>query len=205
MKLFNRIIALVIVFSLACIASSAQKATPKIREQKTRQVWLRLKAGPILNGDLVKMDADTVDFTVKGILQSVSCDDLIGVMFIPPSPRPTPTPIPTPSPTPTPIPTPVPIFAVYPMSAGLSPKILYRESAAYTPKAKAEKIQGTVVLLAVFHETGMITNINVIRPLPHGLTEQAIDAARKIRFIPAMKDGKLVSVRGQLEFTFNLY
>src|SRR6266536_2886345 len=52
---------------------------------------------------------------------------------------------------------------------------------------------------------GSITDIRVIRGLPDGLTEKAIEAAKKIRFNPAVKNGAPVSVRGQLEFSFNLY
>jgi hypothetical protein len=37
------------------------------------------------------------------------------------------------------------------------------------------------------------------------LTEKAIEAAKKIRFNPAVKSGTPVSVRGNLEFSFNLY
>jgi len=37
------------------------------------------------------------------------------------------------------------------------------------------------------------------------LLERAIDAAKKIRFIPAVKDGKYVSMWMQLEYNFNLY
>ncbi|HEU0184279.1 MAG TPA: hypothetical protein VFS27_03135 [Blastocatellia bacterium] len=35
--------------------------------------------------------------------------------------------------------------------------------------------------------------------------EKVIEVARKIRFNPAIRDGEPVSVRGALEFTFNLY
>ena len=52
---------------------------------------------------------------------------------------------------------------------------------------------------------GRITNIRSIRGLPDGLTEKAIEAAQKIRFQPATKNGQPVSVRGKLEFSFNLY
>jgi hypothetical protein len=41
--------------------------------------------------------------------------------------------------------------------------------------------------------------------LPHGLTEKALEAVQKIRFIPAMKNGKFVSTWMQLEYNFNLY
>jgi hypothetical protein len=41
--------------------------------------------------------------------------------------------------------------------------------------------------------------------LPFGLTEKAIAAARLIKFVPAMKGGRPVSVHMQLEYNFNLY
>ena len=68
-----------------------------------------------------------------------------------------------------------------------------------------EQITGTVVLKCVFASDGTVTNIRVIQGLPDGLTEKAIEAARKIKFIPATKDGKNVSMWMQLEYNFNLY
>jgi TonB family protein len=95
--------------------------------------------------------------------------------------------------------------SVEPMTASLRPTILYREKAKYTEEARQNKIQGTVVLQVVFNVNGSITEVKVIRGLPDGLTEKAIEAAKKIRFNPAVKNGTPVSVRGSLEFTFNLY
>jgi TonB family protein len=91
------------------------------------------------------------------------------------------------------------------MSVSLRPTILYREKAQYTKEAKDNKVEGTVVLSAVFGADGQIGDIRVIRGLPDGLTENAITAANKIRFEPAMKNGQPVSVRGSIEFTFSLY
>jgi TonB family protein len=95
--------------------------------------------------------------------------------------------------------------SVEPMTASLRPTILYREKAKYTEEARQNKVQGTVVLQVVFQATGAIADVKVIRGLPDGLTEKAIEAAKKIRFNPAVKNGTPVSVRGTLEFTFNLY
>jgi TonB family protein len=95
--------------------------------------------------------------------------------------------------------------SVEPMTASLRPTILYREKAKYTEEARQNKVQGTVVLQVIFHANGSITDIKVIRSLPDGLTEKAIEAAKKIRFNPAVRAGTPVSVRGTLEFTFNLY
>jgi TonB family protein len=91
------------------------------------------------------------------------------------------------------------------MSAVLRPTILYKEKAVYTEEARNNQIAGQVVLKAIFGADGRIGNIQVVQGLPYGLTEQAIKAAQAIRFEPAMIDGKPVSVRGNLEFTFKLY
>ncbi|HEX6283216.1 MAG TPA: energy transducer TonB [Pyrinomonadaceae bacterium] len=44
-----------------------------------------------------------------------------------------------------------------------------------------------------------------VQGLPYGLTENAVDAAKKIKYFPAIKDGKRVSMWMQLEYNFNLY
>ena len=57
----------------------------------------------------------------------------------------------------------------------------------------------------VFSSSGDVVQIRAVRTLPFGLTERAIAAARQIKFVPAMKDGRSVSVHMQLEYNFNLY
>ncbi|MBO0726384.1 MAG: energy transducer TonB, partial [Blastocatellia bacterium] len=78
---------------------------------------------------------------------------------------------------------------IQPMTASLRPTILYKEKAQYTQEAKDNNVEGAVVLNAVFGLDGQIGEIRVIQGLPHGLTEKAIEAAKKIRFNPAVKDG----------------
>ena len=95
--------------------------------------------------------------------------------------------------------------SVEPMTASLKPTILYREKAKYTEEARQNKVQGSVVLQVVFHANGTITDIRVVRGLPDGLTEKAIEAAKRIRFQPAVRAGVAVSVRGTLDYSFNLY
>jgi TonB family protein len=85
------------------------------------------------------------------------------------------------------------------------PSILYREKSKYTEAARQHKTQGIVVLSVVFDANENITGVKIIRDLPYGLTAQALIAMQKIRFKPAMKDGNPISVRGSLEFSFNLY
>jgi TonB family protein len=94
--------------------------------------------------------------------------------------------------------------SVYEMSEALRPTILYKEKAEYTPEARANKARGTVVLNVIFGADGSIRVLRVVRGLPHGLTGQALKAAQRVQFEPAVKDGKPVDVRGDLEFSFDL-
>jgi TonB family protein len=84
-------------------------------------------------------------------------------------------------------------------------RILKRPEPQYTESARSAQISGTVIMRAVFAADGTVKNILVLQSLPFGLTEQAVKAARKIKFIPATKDGRAVSQFIQIEYNFNLY
>jgi len=66
-------------------------------------------------------------------------------------------------------------------------------------------VTGTIVIRCVFAATGSVTNIHVVSNLPDGLDQRAIEAARGIRFMPAIKDGHFVSMWMELQYNFNLY
>jgi TonB family protein len=84
-------------------------------------------------------------------------------------------------------------------------RVLEKPEPTYTEAARKNQITGTVVLRAVFSAGGAVTNIHAVSGLPDGLTERAIAAAKNIRFVPATKDGRPVSMWMQLEYNFNLY
>lgn len=84
-------------------------------------------------------------------------------------------------------------------------RLAMKPEPSYTESARAHQVTGTVVLKVVFSSNGMVNDIQVVKGLRDGLTERAIDAARKIKFLPGMKDGKYVSIWMQLEYNFNLY
>ena len=90
-------------------------------------------------------------------------------------------------------------------NARLHPTILYREKAKYSEEAREKRVQGAVILLATFTASGQIMDIRVVRGQPYGLTEEAILAAKRIRFQPAIENGVPVTVRAQLEYNFALY
>lgn len=84
-------------------------------------------------------------------------------------------------------------------------KVLSKPEPQYTEEARKNQVTGTVVLRAVFTSGGQVTGIRAVSGLPYGLTERAIAAARMIKFVPATKDGRPVSMYIQLEYNFNLY
>jgi TonB family protein len=84
-------------------------------------------------------------------------------------------------------------------------RLLSKPEPQYTEDARKNQISGTVMLRAVFSSSGEVVQIRALNTLPFGLTERAIAAARQIRFVPAMKNGRPVSVYMQLEYNFNLY
>jgi TonB family protein len=92
-----------------------------------------------------------------------------------------------------------------PRTVDTKPVILVNAHPRYTDEARREKIQGVVTLRILVDETGSPTRITIVRGLPGGLNESAIDAARKIKFKPAMKDGKPVSFWMVVEMNFSVY
>lgn len=83
--------------------------------------------------------------------------------------------------------------------------VLVKPEPTYTDEARSHQVTGTVVLRGVFSSSGSVTNVRLVSGLPLGLSEQAMEAARQIRFIPAIKDEHFASTHIQLQYNFNLY
>jgi TonB family protein len=84
-------------------------------------------------------------------------------------------------------------------------RLLSKPEPTYTETARRNQISGTVILRAVLSANGQVTNIRAVSGLPDGLTERAIEAAKQVKFVPAMKDGRPVSMWMELQYNFNLY
>ena len=84
-------------------------------------------------------------------------------------------------------------------------RLISKPEPIYTKAARTEKIVGTIILRCVFAADGTVKHILVVQSLPNGLTEQAVAAAKQIRFVPATLNGQPVSMWMQLEYNFNLY
>lgn len=84
-------------------------------------------------------------------------------------------------------------------------RLLSRPEPQYTEAARRYLVSGTVVLRAILSSDGKVIRIRTMQRLPHGLTRKAVEAAQRISFEPAIKDGQPVSQYIQIEYNFNLY
>jgi TonB family protein len=65
--------------------------------------------------------------------------------------------------------------------------------------------QGKVVLRVTFSASGKIGSISVISGLTKEKTESSIEAAKKIKFEPATRNGIPFSVTKPVEYSFTIY
>lgn len=86
------------------------------------------------------------------------------------------------------------------------PAPTYKPEPGYTPQARHDKIEGTVVLWIIVDSQGDVTDAReVSKPLGDGLDEKAIETVKTWKFKPATRNGVPVPVRIIVEITFQLY
>ena len=83
--------------------------------------------------------------------------------------------------------------------------ITYKPEPGFTEEARRANISGVVRLRAVLAFSGQVEHILVLKRLSHGLTERAVEAARRIKFKPATVNSLPVSQYVVLEYNFNIY
>lgn len=93
----------------------------------------------------------------------------------------------------------------YSVSTNSNLFILSKPISHYTKEATDNCVQGMVIVKATFFANGRIGNIRVVKGLPFGLSNQAIEAAKLIKFVPAKRNGKNISVSRKLEYNFTIY
>jgi TonB family protein len=95
---------------------------------------------------------------------------------------------------------------VYRVGGGVRPPhVTYDPSPEFSERARKVGYEGTDVLQVVVDADGKPRDIQVTRPLGLGLDEKAIEAVRRWRFEPSLKDGEPVAVRINVEVSFRLY
>jgi TonB family protein len=82
--------------------------------------------------------------------------------------------------------------------------ILSKPKPEYTDEARAMKIEGEVLVRVLFTASGEARVIEMIRGLGHGLDENAVRAAQRIRFKPALRDGEPVDSSAIVHIVFQL-
>jgi TonB family protein len=75
----------------------------------------------------------------------------------------------------------------------------------YSDAARKARINGSVVLAVAISEKGDVDMVRIVRSLDRQLDQNAMDAAKRSKFVPATRDGKPVAVQLNMEMTFKLY
>ncbi len=83
-------------------------------------------------------------------------------------------------------------------------EIVSKPKPAYTADARKQHIEGDVILQVNFAASGRVEVLRVVRGLGYGLDETAQQAARKISFKPATRDGHAVDSAAMVHIVFQL-
>lgn len=84
-------------------------------------------------------------------------------------------------------------------------RIIHRPHPGFTEEARRNNVRGRVRLRAVLAADGTVRHVLVLEGLPHGMTEECVNAARGIQFTPAVRNGRPVSQFIVLEYNFNTH
>jgi TonB family protein len=100
---------------------------------------------------------------------------------------------------------PGPSVSVYQISGNVkAPEKISAPDPVYTEEARMARIQGVVILQTIIDIAGNVTNIRVLKGLPSGLTESAIEAVESWRFRPATLEGEAVPVHYMITISFSV-
>lgn len=89
--------------------------------------------------------------------------------------------------------------------APLTPvSVTSKPSPVYTDQARKQRVEGEVLVQVVFTASGQVQVLRVVRGLGYGLDESAVQAAQKVRFVPAQRNGQPVDSTATLHIVFQL-
>lgn len=87
-----------------------------------------------------------------------------------------------------------------------APVPLFQPEAEFSDEARRAKYQGECVVGLIVDAQGNPQNVHIVRSLGMGLDEKALEAVRKYKFKPAMRDGRTpVAVQVNVIVNFRLY
>jgi protein TonB len=85
-----------------------------------------------------------------------------------------------------------------------APTVINRVEPVYPEVARKARISGIVIVECIIDKTGNVTNVQVLKPLPFGLDQAAVDAVRRWKFRPGTLNGQPVDVIFNLTVNFKL-
>lgn len=85
------------------------------------------------------------------------------------------------------------------------PKAVYTPSPEFSEEARRKHVEGTVALRLTVSENGDVTDAVVTKGLGYGLDEKALEAVRRWKFQPPLKDGQPISTNADVTVSFHLY
>jgi TonB family protein len=83
-------------------------------------------------------------------------------------------------------------------------EILFKPKPDYTEEGRKLKVDGEVRLQVLFSSNGKVQVIKVLQGLGYGLDEEAVKAAEKIRFRPALHEGQPIDSTAVVHIIFAL-
>ena len=85
------------------------------------------------------------------------------------------------------------------------PRAIYSPQPGYSDQARKMKVQGTIVMSLTVGADGLPRDVKIERGLGYGLDEEALEAVRKWKFQPALKDGQPIEAKVHVQTTFRLF
>lgn len=85
-----------------------------------------------------------------------------------------------------------------------APVVIHRVEPKYTDEAREKRISGIVILEVIIDKEGRVRDAQVLKALPFGLDQSAIDAVSQWQFRPATLNGQPVDVLFNLTINFKL-
>src|SRR2546421_7366494 len=83
--------------------------------------------------------------------------------------------------------------------------VLWRAAPQYTEQARRKQIKGSIAMAVELLPDGTVGEVKIAESLDPGLDQMAIDATRKLVFLPAIKNRKFVSIWMPMTMSFNIY
>ena len=85
-----------------------------------------------------------------------------------------------------------------------APVAITRIEPQYTELARKARIEGIVIIEAIINTNGDVTDARVLKPLPLGLDQSALEAVKRWKFKPGTLNGQPVPVIYNLTVNFRL-